>query len=83
MTSNDQNTPGSQHAAWLIALDVCQTGRPVASTGMVNLRRASAELSDDTLARHLVDVALLARDERDFGLAEHLVDVAYHLTSGL
>lgn len=81
MMSNHRSTQGSQQVASLIASGRFQTERSLPDTGTSSLRCASAEISDELLARHLVEVALLARDERDFRLAEHLVDIAYHLAS--
>lgn len=79
---SERSTQGSPQVASLIALGRFKNKPLLHHAGMVGRRGVSAELSDERLARHLVEVALLAADERDFRLAEHLVDVAYHLEIG-
>lgn len=83
---NERSMTGSTPAKPAVVSGRHQTGRSMPDTGkpdagMIVFPALKPKLSDRFLARHLADVALLARTEGDVRMAEHLVDVAYHLAT--
>lgn len=84
MAGSTQAKPAILSGRGKIGHSIPGTGKPNAGmldTGMMVFPMVGRKLSNAFLARHLADVALLAKSQGDVRMAEHLVDVAYDLAT--